>query len=754
MFAPRPGLPIATRFGPTALLTAALACAVAVVFTRLLPLPGLVVATFGSLAVCVATRRLHAVALALPAALAAFEAPNSLGRVAWPAEGPVAVDARVVGPVQRDLDGGRLIARLAAPGDDALLLAVITTRATPAPDALLPGDRVVGRGFLRDPRHRVRDGRAPIVELELAALRVDRGPLSPSRLASLARFRLEDALRARLPEDDARLVAQLVLGQRSDVDHELVDAHRATGLAHLLAVSGAHATLLAFLLAQGYAFVRGREPFRARGYRRTATVLLCVYGAITGFEAPVLRAIAAWLLGAIAAAHGRRATVGAALTLPALVTAFVAPRELFGVGFCLSYAAVIGLAVGYVPGRIETLRARVLALLRATAWALLATTPLTLVWFGQCAPWTLVGTPLLAPLVAVMLGLGLSTALADLVLPAFAPCFAVPLELTTGLYGTIVKTLATLPGAPIRAPFEPAPEVLLAAVLCGAVLVALRPTRLSLCLALLLASLPHFVPSARCEPPALRLCDVGHGEAALLTLDDGTRLLFDCGASADPRRAARAVRDQLDGRLAIDVAVLSHADADHVAGFLPLLARASIGEAWLPRAMADGPLALELAQRGVAVRVAEPGTTHELREGVSLFAPEVPARAPSNEHSLWLRIDRGGLRTVLPADAEALGIAAALKGFDIAHTDVLVLPHHGRGEPHVVAKLLDATRPALALASCGADTPPLLGLATSKGAFVLTTDACGTITVHLDGSRRVATARDLSILSGAVTGAR
>ncbi|MBI5849725.1 MAG: ComEC/Rec2 family competence protein [Planctomycetes bacterium] len=749
MFAPRPGLPVTTRFGPTALLVAALACAIAVVLTRVAPLPGLVVATFGSLAVCVATRRLHAVALALPAALAAFEAKSPLGRVPWPAEGPVAVDARVVGPVQRDVDAGRLIARLAAGGDDALLLAVVTTRASPAPDALLPGDRVVGRGFLRDPTRRVQDGRAPIVELELAALRVERGPLSPSRLASLARFRLEDALRARLPEDDARLVAQLVLGVRSDVDHELVDAHRATGLAHLLAVSGAHATLLAFLLAQGYAFVRGREPFRARGYRRTATVLLCVYGAITGFEAPVLRAIAAWLLGMIAAAHGRRATVGAALTLPALVTAFVAPRELFSVGFCLSYAAVIGLAVGYVPGRIETLRARVLALLLATAWALLATTPLTLIWFGQCAPWTLVGTPLLAPLVAVMLGLGLATALADLVLPALAPCFATPLDLATGLYGAIVKALATLPGAPIRAPFEPAAAVLFAAVLCGAALVALRPTRASLCAACLLVSAPHFVPAAQSEAPALRLCDVGHGEAALLTLDDGTRVLFDCGASVDPRRAARAVRDQLDGRLAIDVAVLSHADADHVAGFEPLLARVAIGAAWLPRGMADGPLALELAQRGVVVHVAEPGSTNQVCEGVALFAPEVPARAPSNEHSLWLRIDRAGLRLVLPADAEALGIAAALKGFDVANTDVLVLPHHGRGEPHAVAKLLDATRPAIALASCGAGPPPLLGLAKSKGAFVLTTDECGTITVHLDGSRRITTTRELRLLPDA-----
>ena len=288
--------------------------------------------------------------------------------------------------------------------------------------------------------------------------------------------------------------------------------------------------------------------------------------------------------------------------------------------------------------------------------------------------------------------------------------------------------------------------MLVAALATAIALVAIRPTRGALALACVILCLPHFVGRAPHEAPALRLCEVGHGEAALVTLSDGRRVLFDCGANSTAGRAARAVLDVLDGPRCIDVAVLSHADADHVAGFAALLSRVRIREAVMPSSMRGAEVARQLERGGVALRVLEPGTTHTLFDGVTVHAPEVPPLAPSNEHSLWLRVDLGGLRVVLPADAEALGIAAALRDFDLSGTDVLVLPHHGRGLPHPNQRLLAATRPRLALISCGSDPPPPLApLATAMGAFVIATHDAGTITVRLDGSRAVTTAREPAI---------
>ena len=58
--------------------------------------------------------------------------------------------------------------------------------------------------------------------------------------------------------------------------------------------------------------------------------------------------------------------------------------------------------------------------LRASAWAALATAPLTLIYFGQLAPWTIAATPLLSPLVALMLASGLVVAACGGCLPLLA----------------------------------------------------------------------------------------------------------------------------------------------------------------------------------------------------------------------------------------------------------------------------------------------------------------------------------------------
>ena len=49
------------------------------------------------------------------------------------------------------------------------------------------------------------------------------------------------------------LVCTLVLGNGTRLPQDLQQSHRATGLSHLLAVSGAHAAMLAWLL--------GLQPF-------------------------------------------------------------------------------------------------------------------------------------------------------------------------------------------------------------------------------------------------------------------------------------------------------------------------------------------------------------------------------------------------------------------------------------------------------------------------------------------------------------
>ncbi len=677
---------------------------------------------------------------ALPAALAAW--PAERVPCQWPATGPVEIDAVVAGPVSRDRPAGRARCMLSAadgtPG--ARLFCRVTLPADVPPDALLPGDRVRGRGFLEYRARDLRDGRPPLVRTELDALTVEHGRFAPGRLANGLRFVLEDALMARLHGDAARLCCHLVLGDGPELPDRVVAAHRATGLAHLLAVSGAHASMLAWLLGLAYRLARGRDPWSARGYRRVCGVILLGYGAVTGWEPPVFRALVAFLVAAWAAARGRRTTVAAALALPALLTAWTAPADLARASFWLSYAAVIGLSAAGAFGPGGPWQHAVRTALRASCWTLATTAPLALLWFGQLAPWTVLGTPLCAPLVGLMLALGLLTATFGVVLPPVADALAPVLQVLSDFYAGTVELLATLPAAPIHAPWRPAVPVLVGFALAGALPLALRPTRRRLLIAVLVPCVPFFVPFGAKVEARMTLCDVGHGQACVVALGDAGTVVVDCGAHTSGSRAARAVVAALPARRRVDVLVLSHSDADHTCGVPDLLTRVAIGRAVLPAIMRRTSAARALRRAGVPCRWIEPGESVMAIDGVVVSATDLdPATASDNDASLWVRVSCGGMRVVLPGDAEARGIARAIATRIAAPADVLVLPHHGRGPVAANRRLVHQVKPTLALCSHGdAGDAPLMPMVRACGVRVIGTSLRGRIDLWLDGRRLVA----------------
>lgn len=81
------------------------------------------------------------------------------------------------------------------------------------------------------------------------------------------------------------------------------------------------------------------------------------------------------------------------------------------------------------------------------------------------------------------------------------------------------------------------------------------------------------------QPAKLRfaVCDVGQGDAILLRYDALT-ILMDAGPNSQVLQCLQAELSPL--RRHIDILVLSHLDADHVAGVESVLTRYSVGEVW------------------------------------------------------------------------------------------------------------------------------------------------------------------------------
>ena len=147
-----------------------------------------------------------------------------------------------------------------------------------------------------------------------------------------------DAISRILPEPHGAFLLGLLIGLKKAIPESLNEAFIATGVSHIVVVSGYNISIITKSLLK----TRGRVG------RRIASIfsILVVLGfvVITGAEASVMRAAAMGLLLILAMNVGRTYYAVNALILVGAAMIFINPRILrFDVGFQLSFLATLGL---------------------------------------------------------------------------------------------------------------------------------------------------------------------------------------------------------------------------------------------------------------------------------------------------------------------------------------------------------------------------------------------------------------------------
>ncbi|MCD2315105.1 ComEC family competence protein [Sphingomonas sp. IC-11] len=160
------------------------------------------------------------------------------------------------------------------------------------------------------------------------------------------RTRLSRHIQARLSGSAGGIAAALATGDTGGIDEADQEAMRASGLAHLLSVSGLHITAavgLTMLLATRLLALNlrlaltGRVPLLAAALGAAAAL---GYTWLTGGEVPTIRSCIAALLVLAAMALGREALTLRLVATGALVVLLMWPEALAGASFQLSFAAV------------------------------------------------------------------------------------------------------------------------------------------------------------------------------------------------------------------------------------------------------------------------------------------------------------------------------------------------------------------------------------------------------------------------------
>lgn len=504
-------------------------------------------------------------------------------------------------------------------------------------------------------------------------------------------------IKAGTPEEGARFVAALAIGDTRGLSDADWQALRATGLTHLIAISGFHVGMVG-LAAAGLMFaVCWLLPGLTRYWPRRVWMLLAssvgafAYLLASGASLPTVRTVLMIVFVAGAMLLRRQTSIAQSVALALAVMLLLEPLSILQPGFWLSFGGVVWLAWVLQSAKSGHIR----QFLLAQAVATLGLLPLTAVFFAQASIagplanllavpwWSLVVVPLsILGVLAEMLVAGSGEVFWTWAAQAFEPSWQLFMRMAASPYA-----LLRLP----EAAWFALPLALLGAF---ALMLPRGVPGKWLASVLLLPLLWPWVPRPDLGEVEIVQLDVGQGTAILLRTQRHD-FLYDAGPAAPggfnagesvvlPALHALGVRR-------LTAIIISHADGDHAGGL-------SVLQAAFPAAQLWAPPGAGLADARDCTR-----DKHWQHDGVDFAFLHPVAHFPylKNQSSCVLRLQSRYGNLLLTGDIDRLIEARLVRtAADALQADIMTVPHHGSASSSSPA-FVQATRPQLALVSAG-----------------------------------------------------
>lgn len=581
-------------------------------------------------------------------------------------------------------------------------------------------------------------------------------------LDALRSFRKAAIAQIGSDDDSSRLLQALLCGYRRDLaDTELYSAYQTSGLAHLVAVSGAHLVIVTGL------FLSLFKAFKV-ARRMSAAFLIAVmlaYLSFAGFPVSAVRAAIMSSVGVLALVARRRPSSLNAVGICIFAMVLADPKCALSASFCLSTLSTLGIVV-FCPlvqawvektplARVSFVAESLSLTVSASALSQLFACSL----FAQLPAIAPVANVLAAPLLPLVCASGLVACVFALAFPiAREVAFTVPLLLAR-ILNALTQLLACIPYSSVPFDIDALSALLVSAVLA---MLAWRSWPMPAARAgkkalsgktvgaisviagvLLAASLGYaFCWSNR---DAIVMLDVGQGDSFLIA-SRGATLLIDTG-----NQDAQLLRGLSHNRIAhIDSVLITHSDDDHC-GSLDALQRAvDVDRVIVAEDMIDceaaSPVNLMAQARLTSRETVGVHWKDTFRVGAFLVRVVWPHRFHDdggNADSLCVLLEYDGdedgstdCRALFTGDAEIDQLQEMIDSGDVGHVDLLKTGHHG-SKNAMTREQVEVLQPQVALIGVGANnryghpSPEILDMLGQVGCSVYRSDENGEVSCTL-----------------------
>lgn len=524
----------------------------------------------------------------------------------------------------------------------------------------------------------------------------------------------EAAIDSAVSGEAAGLIKALTLGNKGFIPKEALATFRATGLAHILAISGLHMGIIAFFFYGAFLWLFKRSEkivlsnMAAKAAAFSSLLPLTVYLFVSGMSTSAIRAYLMVVLFLLSLMLEREKEIWNTISIAALIILCIWPQALFEVSFQLSFAAVAGIV--FISPKIEGLlfdknKHEIHPLLRKTGLLIIvslaagiSTAPIVARHFMEISTIglisNLIAVPILGflvvPLCNVALFLSLISAEAAVwIFKTASLAAACATRLIEGL------SLASFSSIMVSPPSFP--EIIGYYLFLWAIF-AIKKHRAACVLiivpALLVLSKGMEILAEKSDPALeVTFLSVGQGESTFVRFPKGETLLIDGGGFYDgnfdvgemiirPYLLSRGIKE-------IDYLAMTHPHPDHIKGLLYILKSFAVGKIWTtgePAASEDHRLFNEIIrEKRIKALVMTDRSKNLNIDGVKISFLHPPPyfkggkdlNAIINNRSMVMRLDYKNISFLLTADLEAEGERRILdQGYDI-DADVIKAPHHG-----------------------------------------------------------------------------
>ncbi len=546
-----------------------------------------------------------------------------------------------------------------------------------------------------------------------------------------------------------QFMRSIVFGDRRDLlESDLYAQVRRIGLAHLVAVSGAHLSIAVAALGTVMGALRAPKACIV-----ASQVLSCVlFVLLTGAPHSALRACV--MASCTLAAHfGRRASFSVnALSVCVIGCIVLQPHLCLSVSFLLSALATAGIVLFsayFAQWSSVLMRGKadyLCGLLGMTLSAIAATSLVSAALFGQTSLVAPLANIVSTPIFAFLCVGGMAAGLLAAVFAPAAPFVGIMCE-AADWFCSMVGAFASVPLA-ATVSYVPMGAALVGTIAIAAVLLwkwpAPTPRRAYGSLATIFAMLCGiFVVLPASHGCEIVMIDVGQGDAFVLR--SGHRaVLVDTGNEDSSVLQGLARHDVRH----LDAVVITHADDDHC-GSLPSI----LDFVEVDRVVVASDLITCPCDNCASLRASAAGVSLEgVRAGDMLawgaFSAEVVHPASFSEEGgnadsivMYVRADADADGTceasaLFCGDAESEVLSALESEGDLVHADILKVGHHGSAGA-VSAEQLSTISPRLALVSAGLNNryghpdPGTISILEDADVAVFRTDVSGDVVVQV-----------------------